>query len=285
MDLEAWIKNSLQVVADPSRRLYWLFLLSTAFIILGYWLWNQKRITWRRIQKTFFSPRYWFHKSTAVDASCLFLNTAIRTSLLLPLLGSHLLGAMWIAKLLQTELGTAPQFDYPWWLIAVLYTGLFFVVEDFSRFYLHRLMHITPWLWRFHRLHHSAEILTPLTLHRVHPVEMTLYFLRGLIVFSLVSGFFIYFSGKKLTAFEILGVDALGFLFNMAAANLRHSHIFLGFGRWERWLISPAQHQIHHSKAIEHRDKNFGTCLSCWDRWFSSYVHSSTVKRLKFGLS
>ena len=38
-----------------------------------------------------------------------------------------------------------------------------------------------------------------------------------------------------------------GVLFNFAAANLRHSHIWISFGRFEKIFISPAQHQIHHS--------------------------------------
>ena len=43
-------------------------------------------------------------------------------------------------------------------------------------------MHRIPFLWRFHQIHHSAEVLTPLTFHRIHPVESLLYDVRGALV-------------------------------------------------------------------------------------------------------
>ena len=49
---------------------------------------------------------------------------------------------------------------------------------------------------------------------------------------------------------EGTGVEALGFWFNAATGNLRHSHVWLPFGpKLERWLLSPAQHQLHHPLA------------------------------------
>lgn len=285
IDFLSWMTSSLQTLIDPSRRLFWGFIASAIVLVIAHWLWMGKRITWRRICATFFAKKYWLTRSTFTDISYLFLNTAIRSSLLIPLFGSHLLATLWVARTLQGQLGDAPDVSLPWWLIATLYTLVFFVVEDFSRFYLHRVMHKVPFLWRLHRVHHSATILTPITLHRVHPLEMTLYYIRGTLVFSLVSGIAIYLAGRKLSALDILGVDALGFLFNIAGANLRHSHIWLSFGFFERWLISPAQHQIHHSSADHHHDKNFGTCLAIWDRLLGSWLCAGKPRRLSFGIA
>ena len=36
-------------------------------------------------------------------------------------------------------------------------------------------MHRVPALWEFHKVHHSAEVLTPLTEWRQHPVELMLF--------------------------------------------------------------------------------------------------------------
>ena len=158
-----------------------------------------------------------------------------------------------------------------------------FAVRRWKPFFVHRTMHNVPFLWRLHRVHHSAEILTPLTLFRVHPLESIIYFLRGLFVFGLVSGVFIWLFGRELTFFHILGVDALGFIFNLAGANLRHSHIWLSFGRFENYFISPAQHQFHHSK--DHGHPNFGTYLAFWDRINGSLKKTSPKPaHLKFGL-
>ncbi len=199
---------------------------------------------------------------------------------------AQLVVTMSVAFTLQQNFGSVNLIQLPWLLIAAVFTAVFFVAEDLSRFLLHRAMHRIPFLWRYHKTHHSAQILTPLTLHRVHPIEICLYYMRGVLVFGIVSGVFIYVFGSKLSALDILGVDALGFLFNMVAANLRHSHIWLSFGRFERVFISPAQHQIHHSTASEHQDTNFGTCLAVWDRLFGSWIAAGiTPRRLRFGVA
>jgi len=280
-----WLLQALNVFFEPSKRVFWGFLLSAVALIFLQWLLQGKKLRWRRIQKTFFSLRYWFNRSSVVDWMLMVANGILRVLVLVPLLGSHMVGAMWVGRWFQFNLGSAPDIQLPWLVIAALYTTVFFVVEDLSRFLLHRSMHKVPMLWRIHRVHHSARSLTPLTLFRVHPVEMTLYYLRGFIVFSTVSGFFIYWAGSQLSGLHILGVDALGFLFNVFGANLRHSHVWLGFGALERCFISPAQHQLHHSREAEHRDINFGSCLSWWDALAGSRVFSGRRRKLVFGLS
>ena len=62
--------------------------------------------------------------------------------------------------------------------------------------------------------------------------------------------------------------------------HLRHSHIWLSWGdRIEGWLISPAQHQLHHSVEPRHFDRNLGSALAIWDRWFGTLVKASSVTR------
>lgn len=274
----------LGYVLQPDSRIYWLYLLSSIAMVLVAFGLSGRRLSLDRIRRTFFSTAYWFNRSSVTDVGYLSLNSILKISLLIPLFGTHLWATIYVARFLQSSFGNGPEFDLPVWSVMALYTITFFIVEDFSRFILHYVMHKVPLLWRFHRVHHSATVLTPLTVFRVHPVEMLLYFTRGMWVFGFVSGTFVYLFGSKLSGWQILGVDALGFLFNFFGANLRHSHIWLGFGRLERWFISPAQHQIHHSTLLEHRDKNFGTCLACWDRAMHSLVQSASRRNFRFGL-
>jgi sterol desaturase/sphingolipid hydroxylase (fatty acid hydroxylase superfamily) len=132
-------------------------------------------------------------------------------------------------------------------------------------------------LWRFHAIHHSAEILTPITLYRVHCVELVINSMRSIGVLGGISGVFIYCFPGKISMIDIMGVSALSWMFNMVGSNLRHSSIRLEFGRFERYFISPAQHQIHHSSAKEHYDVNFGVCLAIWDRLFRTLIFSSEL--------
>jgi len=270
---------------EPGRRLYWLFILSALVLASVAVTWQQQRFDLKAQLRSLFNRHYWFNRSTSTDLALLFVNSTLRIALLVPLVGSHLAATIFVGGLLQDQFGDAPSIALPLLLIGFLYTATFFLAEDFSRFALHFALHKIPWLWRFHRVHHSASTLTPLTVHRVHPIEMALYYIRGLVVFGIVSGLFLYLFRGDLNGWTILGVDSLGFLFNFLGANLRHSHIRLSFGPMERWLISPAQHQIHHSKATEHKDKNLGTCLAVWDRLSNTWLGANSVSKLSFGLS
>ncbi len=275
----------LYYVSEPSYRIYWLFLLSSLLLVFVAYFVEHRRIHVRTILSSVFSPRYWFNKSSVTDVFYLTLNSVLRVSLLIPLFGSHLWATIMVARFLQGNFGNGPDIEIHPLAIMTLYTLIFFVVEDVSRFALHLGLHKIPFLWRFHQVHHSATTLTPLTVHRIHPVEMFLYFVRGTCVFGIVSGCFVYCFGSKLSGLQVLGVDMLGFLFNLLGANLRHSHIWLSFGSFEKWFISPAQHQIHHSIDTEHRDKNFGTCLACWDKLYGSWVGAKKRLQLTFGIA
>ena len=166
----------------------------------------------------------------------------------------------------------------PGGLARAVYTLTLFVTWDASRFLLHWMMHRSRFLWRFHQVHHSAEVLTPLTLLRVHPVESALYAVRGIWVSGVVSGIFAHLCGPQIREIDILGVNALGFGLNLIAGNLRHSSIFWSYGAGiEKWLISPAQHQLHHARDRLYACSNFGTWLSIWDRAFGTWRSAANV--------
>ena len=74
-------------------------------------------------------------------------------------------------------------------------------------------------------------------------------------------------------------------MFNIFGSNLRHSHIGIRYWHWVEYIfISPGQHQLHHSIAREHHDKNFGAALAIWDWLFGSLHHSVEFETLKLGL-
>ena len=144
-------------------------------------------------------------------------------------------------------------------------------------------MHTIPFLWEFHKIHHSAKVLTPVTFYRVHPVENFLFGLRYSLSIGFVTGVFIYFFGSMIDIYMVLGVNVFLFIFSIFGSNLRHSHVPFSYGSFlEKWFISPKQHQIHHSR--KHFDKNYGGYIAIWDRVFGTLSLSNSVKVMKFGL-
>lgn len=276
----------LGFIADPGKRVFWVYVIAALFVASFVTTLNDGSFAPKKQIKALFNPTYWFNRSTSVDYALMWVNATVRTLALVPLLGAKLAGALFVARYLQVDVGDIQITSLHWLAVASIFSVVLFVVDDLSRFLLHRLMHRVPVLWRLHRVHHSATTLTPFTVFRVHPVESVFYTLRGFLVFSLIAGLFIWLFKGKLTALDILGVDALGFIFNLFAANLRHSHVPVGFGWFERYFISPVQHQLHHS--LEHWDVNFGSCFSVWDRWSRTQLlarEAGDLRSLRFGLA
>ena len=91
---------------------------------------------------------------------------------------------------------------------------------------------------------------------RVHPLESIIYFLRGLFVFGLVSGVFIWLFGRELTFFHIFGSRCAWFYIQSGRCQPPSLPYLALFWRFEKYFISPAQHQFHHSK--DHGHPNFG---------------------------
>ena len=273
---------SLFFFIDMERRTYWLYLLS-GFVIGIIFTWKNKNVLHLFIKNTF-SIKYWFNRSCYRDYQWILINQTLRTLLIVPLLASSLTVALYVNRVFLGGFGPGDFLHWPYQYLVITFSLVLFVIEDFSRFFVHWLYHQIPFLWKYHSIHHSATVLTPFTLYRVHSVEYLLNNCRGVFVVGLVSGIFMYSFNGAIGVAEILGVNLFNFLFNLAAANLRHSHVWISFGYFEHIFISPAQHQIHHSREKIHFDKNFGSCLAIWDKVFLSWQTSKNNKVHNFGL-
>lgn len=245
---------------DPSQRTYWVGLLLSVAILAAWSVWRGRAAV---------RPEHLVGPSARVDFGLILVKPLLMAVFVLPWTLTTTSVAMGVFRGLRGLLGAASlgAESLPAWAVTVLYTVMLFVAWDLSRFALHACMHRSAVLWQFHQVHHSAETLSPLTLYRVHPVESALYAVRGVLVTGLVLGLFTFVFGSGTVQLELLGVNALGFIFSVVSGNLRHSHLWWSFGpRLERWFISPAQHQLHHGSGREDARANYGTWLALWDR-------------------
>ena len=268
---------ALDYLIDPNKRLFWVYIISSILLGILYFYVNKKN------SRVILSSKLWLHPSAKLDYYYFFLSYFINIFLLVPFIVSAKTVTFYVNKFLYEQFDYFENDLFSYSQIVFLYTIALFVVSDFTRYWLHRFLHTIPILWEFHKVHHSAKVLTPITFYRVHPVENFLFALRYSLSAGVVTGVFIYFFGAMIDIYMVLGVNVFLFLFSTLGANLRHSHVpFAYFAFIEKWFMSPKQHQIHHSS--KHFDKNYGGFISVWDRVFGSLKLSNEVRVMKFGL-
>ena len=267
----------LEYFTNPHQRIFWVYIVSTLLIAALY------LIIYPKEKKINMSRKLWLHPSATLDYRYFAISFFIKVWLVMPILIGANEVAIFTQTLLSNYFGFHSYRGFSYIQIMILFTLSLFIVSDFTRYWLHRFMHTIPLLWKFHKVHHSAKVLTPITFYRVHPVENVLFGFRFSLSIGVVTGVFIYFFGGLLSIMDVLGVNIIVFTFNILGSNLRHSHIKLKYFKWiENIFISPFQHQIHHS--TEFYNYNFGGTLALWDLWFKTLKHSNDVGTMKLGL-
>ncbi len=130
------------------------------------------------------------------------------------------------------------------------------LIADIGFYFVHRALHASPVLWRFHAIHHSIEEMDFLAAHRVHPIDQLLS--RGATLLPVLAlGF----------APEAIALFAVMYHWH---ALLIHSNVRLGIGPL-RWIIaSPVYHHWHHANQPEAIDKNFAGQLVLLDLLFGT---------------
>jgi sterol desaturase/sphingolipid hydroxylase (fatty acid hydroxylase superfamily) len=228
-----------------------------------------------------------FNPSTRIDLKLWILNVFVLAA------GYGMLavaGVTWrnltIGALTHVFGAHAPT-AWPVWIVMTLATLLELLAYEFAYWYVHYLCHKIPVLWEFHKVHHSAEVLTVMTEMRQHPVEIIAVVNGISLTTGLVFGVMTYVFGPGIGALTLFNANIVLMLFLVTYGHLRHTHVWIAFtGLAGKILVSPAHHQIHHSTNPKHYDKNLGFALSVWDWAFGTlYVPSKTSEVEAFGVT
>jgi sterol desaturase/sphingolipid hydroxylase (fatty acid hydroxylase superfamily) len=147
---------------------------------------------------------------------------------------------------------------------------VFFLFADFSNFLTHLLQHKIPVLWEFHKVHHSALFLSPLTTARMHPLGNEFDGLTAGVLTAIPVGVAKAFFDLSFTEVAVMVATANTIGTLMVLDAVRHSHFPISFGPLDWVLMSPHMHQLHHSVKKAHWDKNLGNKLSVWDWMFGT---------------
>ena len=179
---------------DPKKRVFLGYLFS-GFLIAFLWVLFVKKVPLKKSLGYIFDKRIYFAKSAISDYFLYAINLFVMI-IFSPILLSQLTIATIIFEFLHTQEFVTPieNFFILSAIIPVAFTLCYFILDDFSKFLIHMLMHKIPILWCFHKVHHSAEVLTPITVFRTHPVEGFIFVVRNAITQGAVIGLFYFIS-------------------------------------------------------------------------------------------
>ncbi|GAA4280742.1 sterol desaturase family protein [Gaetbulibacter aestuarii] len=144
--------------------------------------------------------------------------------------------------------------DLPKWLGLLI----FFLVSDFVQWNTHRLLHRVPWLWNFHKVHHSVKEMGFAAHLRYHWMEPVVYKSLLYIPLALVANYH---------AQDV----AIVYFFTIAIGHLNHANLGWDYGILKYIFNNPKMHIWHHAKELPNHARygvNYGLTLSIWDYIF-----------------
>ena len=252
-------------------------LICTLLFAWGIFAWRRhqrgRKAELKLFLRSLFPRKILAHRSTFVDIQLWILNIAVLGVAYTWLAFSGLAVRDGMMGALTRAFGEHAPTPWPWPLVMGLTTLTALLAYELAYWFGHYLFHRFEFLWEFHKVHHSAEVMTTLTELRQHPVEI-LAFVNLIALFSGVNlGVLTYIFGPGAHSFTLLNANIALMLFLMTWGHLRHSHIWLSFtGLAGRLFQSPAHHQLHHSMNPDHFNKNLGFALAVWDWAFGTLM-------------
>ena len=280
-----YAQSFLSFFIDPNARLFGVYILTS--LLIAYILFRKQK-TETHFRQFLFPKSVWQHPSAWLDLRYFFFHGLIGHFVVYALVaGAFVTGLSLTINVEQLE-SLTPAADYNSayrWTIAVIALITFTVLSDFIGYVLHYLQHKVPVLWQFHKVHHSGEVMHPLSNFREHPVDNLVYDFTIQFINGAAWGVVLGLIGFRPDAISILGISIFALAFNLLGYQLRHSHIWLKWpGKWSKVFPSPAHHHVHHSRHPDHLDKNFAFMLPLWDVIFKTYEMPEDNRNVEFGI-
>ena len=274
---------------SPGSTFSLLSLGAALAISIAFLVWRRARkrrgLHVAQLARALLPRRLWASASTRADLGFFLLNSFATASLI----GWALISSGAIGRATQTAMtelfGAAPDPHLSPILRDGLLTLVLFLAYDLAYWVDHFLKHKVPLFWEFHRVHHTAEVLSPLTIYRMHPVDSLIFYNIVAAALGVTNGIATHLLGSEAQQASLSGNNVILVVFIFTTIHLQHSRIDIRFRGWlGKLLFSPAHHHIHHSTRREHFDSNLASCLAIWDWIFGTLILPDDVEgRLTFG--
>ena len=254
-----WSEITFQYDYKPLWQNYFWGLILVSFFFLA-WEWLKP---WRQNQ-----PK--FRKDFWLDTFYMFFNFFLFSLIVFNALSdvfvnlfNDFLGLFGLTNVIGLRIEQWPK-------LAQLF--MLFVLRDFIQWWIHRLLHASPRLWEFHKVHHSVEQMGFAAHLRYHWMETIVYRTIEYLPLAMI-GF---------------GIDDFFFvhMFTLAVGHWNHANINVRLGYLKYIFNNPNMHMWHHAHDLP-KDRqtgvNFGLTLSLWDYIFRTAYIPHSGKNIKLG--
>ncbi|MCA9157247.1 MAG: sterol desaturase family protein [Planctomycetales bacterium] len=130
-------------------------------------------------------------------------------------------------------------------------------LADLVQYWVHRSFHMIPWLWKFHAVHHSAQVMDWMAGNRLHLVDLAVT--RSLIY---IPAYVLGFDELPMVAYIV---------FVSVSSVFIHANLGFDFGKWGYVFTTPQFHHWHHGADDEAIDKNFAVHFPILDIVFGTF--------------
>lgn len=148
--------------------------------------------------------------------------------------------------------------ELPLWIQFII----IFIVADFVQWNVHRMLHRVPWMWNFHKVHHSVKEMGFAAHLRFHWMETIFYKTAQYLPLAMI--------GVSIEKFFIIHMLAV------FIGHMNHANVGWGYGPLGYIFNNPRMHIWHHAKDLPEKHKygvNYGISLSIWDYIFrTAYI-------------
>ncbi len=238
---------------------YLLWLIAISVLFFGLELARPWRQQQARFRKDFWLDAFYMFFNVFLFSLVIY-NAAAEVAVSL---FSDFLALLGVRNLVAIEIG-----GWGVWVQLLI----LFLVRDFVQWNVHRLLHRSPFLWRFHQVHHSVEQMGFAAHLRYHWMENVVYRTLEYIPLAMI--------GFGIDDFFIVHI------FTLAVGHFNHSNLRLPLGPLKYIFNSPQMHIWHHVKRLpEGRSYgiNYGLTLSLWDYLFGTACVPSDGRDIELG--
>ncbi|MGM0635043.1 MAG: sterol desaturase family protein [Bacteroidota bacterium] len=246
-------------ISNPSWTNYFYWLIGLSVLV---WVF-EILLPWRKNQKIF-RRGFW------LDTFYIFFNFFIFSLVgynAISNIGVELfndfLGLFGITNLAAIEVQNLPV-----WIQFLI----MFIIADFIQWSVHVMLHKVPWMWEFHKVHHSVKEMSFGAHFRFHFMETIFYKTAQYIPLAMI--------GFGIQEFFIIH------MFTLFIGHLNHANLNWGYGPLGYLFNNPKMHIWHHAKELprEHPyGMNFGITLSLWDYIFGTAYIPNEGRDIELG--